>query len=93
MWSFVGSLGLFYLIYKKTRLNANKLLIEFSSDFPDVGKIAGQSPLILVTADEFVELPRPIHHNVVYIGGLGLDTAGESLKLGPEFEVRLICLY
>lgn len=59
----------------------------FRQSFPDVGQIAGESPLVLVTSDEFVELPRPVNHNVVYIGGLGMDK--NKQELNEEFEVHI----
>ncbi|KAI6222854.1 Glucuronosyltransferase [Aphelenchoides fujianensis] len=53
---------------------------HYGADFPHVGKIVGDSPLIFVNVEEFVDMPRPTYQNFVYIGGLGLhDTKNLSL--------------
>ena len=44
----------------------------FRADFPNVGEIAGNSDIVFVSTDEFVEIPRPGMPNMVNIGGLGL---------------------
>ncbi|KAH7704382.1 CRE-UGT-49 protein [Aphelenchoides avenae] len=45
---------------------------HFGSHFPHANDIAKESALTLVSVDEFTDFPRPILHNHVYIGGLGL---------------------
>lgn len=41
------------------------------NDFPDIDDIARNSSVNFILTDELVDFPRPITHNVVYIGGLG----------------------
>ncbi|CAI4229779.1 unnamed protein product [Auanema sp. JU1783] len=41
-------------------------------DFPNVREIAGNSSLCFVNADEMFDLPRPIIHKTIYVGGLGV---------------------
>lgn len=36
-------------------------------------EIARDSPLLFVRVDPIVDFPRPILHNTVFIGGLGLE--------------------
>ncbi|KAH7714674.1 CRE-UGT-49 protein, partial [Aphelenchoides avenae] len=54
---------------------------HFGADFPDLDDIAKNSPLVLVNVDELVDFPRPILHNIVYIGGIDVTNASSgSLK-------------
>jgi hypothetical protein len=46
---------------------------HFGADFPELGSIVRRSPLVFVSVDELVDFPRPIFHNIVYIGGLGIE--------------------
>uniref|UniRef100_A0AC34PUN0 Glucuronosyltransferase n=1 Tax=Panagrolaimus sp. JU765 TaxID=591449 RepID=A0AC34PUN0_9BILA len=48
---------------------------HYGPDFPSVIDLARDSDLTFVLADEFLDFPRPILHNTVYIGGLGLTSA------------------
>lgn len=43
-----------------------------SPNFPNVREIAANSSLCFVNADEMFDLPRPIIHKTIYIGGLGV---------------------
>uniref|UniRef100_A0A914PH02 UDP-glucuronosyltransferase n=1 Tax=Panagrolaimus davidi TaxID=227884 RepID=A0A914PH02_9BILA len=43
--------------------------------FPNVRKIASESTLAFINSDEFLDIPRPILHKTIYIGGLGIDEA------------------
>ncbi|KAI6199343.1 Glucuronosyltransferase [Aphelenchoides besseyi] len=71
--------------YKTTRLYQR----HFGSDFPSISEIVGSSPLVLVNVDEFVDFPRPVTHNMVYIGGLGLhDTKNTSLTAPFDLEMQ-----
>uniref|UniRef100_A0A914EL31 glucuronosyltransferase n=1 Tax=Acrobeloides nanus TaxID=290746 RepID=A0A914EL31_9BILA len=45
----------------------------YGPKFPSVEEIARESPLTFVMTDEFVDSPRPTLHNIVHIGGLGLE--------------------
>ncbi|KAH7715034.1 UGT-49 protein [Aphelenchoides avenae] len=54
---------------------------HFGKDFPALDDLAKDSPLTIVSVDEFVEFPRPLTHNIVYIGGLELaNHSAKSLK-------------
>ncbi|TMS37491.1 hypothetical protein L596_004411 [Steinernema carpocapsae] len=61
---------------------------KFGADFPDVDDLARESPLIFVSTDEFLDFPRPILHNVINIGGLGINTNTTELKEPFKSEVR-----
>ena len=54
-----------------------------SPDFPNVRDIAANASLCFVNADEMFDLPRPIIHKNVYIGGLGVK---KPQPLTDEFE-------
>uniref|UniRef100_A0A914VC94 glucuronosyltransferase n=1 Tax=Plectus sambesii TaxID=2011161 RepID=A0A914VC94_9BILA len=56
---------------------------RFGADFPDLDTLAGSSPLVFVSSEEFIDFPRPILHKTVYIGGLGLKNAK---PLDSKFE-------
>lgn len=55
----------------------------FRNDFPHVADIAKDSALTIVSTGEFVEFPRPVTHNVVYIGGLGLSNQSAAVLKEP----------
>uniref|UniRef100_A0A1I7Y9P5 UDP-glucuronosyltransferase n=1 Tax=Steinernema glaseri TaxID=37863 RepID=A0A1I7Y9P5_9BILA len=61
---------------------------RYGNDFPDVDDIAGDSPVIFVSTDEFLDFPRPTLHNIVHIGGLGLNTNTTELKEPFKSEVK-----
>uniref|UniRef100_A0A1I8B825 glucuronosyltransferase n=1 Tax=Meloidogyne hapla TaxID=6305 RepID=A0A1I8B825_MELHA len=42
---------------------------HFGPNYPNIRQIVKDSPLILVNADEFVDFPRPLFSNIIYIGG------------------------
>ncbi|ETN79847.1 hypothetical protein NECAME_09602 [Necator americanus] len=46
---------------------------KIDPNFPNVREIAANSSLCFVNADEMFDLPRPIIHKTVYIGGLGVS--------------------
>lgn len=46
---------------------------HYGEKFPNVMDIAKDADLTFVLADEFLDFPRPILHNTVFIGGLGLS--------------------
>uniref|UniRef100_A0AC34FFW1 Glucuronosyltransferase n=1 Tax=Panagrolaimus sp. ES5 TaxID=591445 RepID=A0AC34FFW1_9BILA len=43
--------------------------------FPNVREIASESTLAFVNSDEFLDIPRPILHKTIYVGGLGIGEA------------------
>uniref|UniRef100_A0A914PTI1 glucuronosyltransferase n=1 Tax=Panagrolaimus davidi TaxID=227884 RepID=A0A914PTI1_9BILA len=62
----------------------------YGPSFPNVEKIMKEKvPMMFVAADEFIDFPRPIFHNIIYIGGLGMKNAAknESLKSPFDFEM------
>ncbi|CAK5080088.1 unnamed protein product [Meloidogyne enterolobii] len=54
---------------------------HFGSNYPDIRQIIKDSPLILVNADEFVDFPRPLFSNIIYIGGIGMNEKIEEKSL------------
>uniref|UniRef100_A0A1I8B820 glucuronosyltransferase n=1 Tax=Meloidogyne hapla TaxID=6305 RepID=A0A1I8B820_MELHA len=46
---------------------------HFGPNYPNIRQIVKDSPLILVNADEFVDFPRPLFSNIIYIGGIGMN--------------------
>ncbi|KAL3108143.1 hypothetical protein niasHT_016334 [Heterodera trifolii] len=51
---------------------------HFGNAFPDLRSIVSKSPLIFVASDEFVDFPRPLFSNVIYIGGLGMEKSHDG---------------
>uniref|UniRef100_A0A914WXN7 glucuronosyltransferase n=1 Tax=Plectus sambesii TaxID=2011161 RepID=A0A914WXN7_9BILA len=47
----------------------------YGSDFPALDDLAKKTSLAFVNADEFFELPRPITHRIIYVGGIGVPKA------------------
>jgi glucuronosyltransferase len=67
---------------------------NFGEDFPDLRDIVKESPIVLVNVDEVVDFPRPIFSNIVYIGGLGMDTENEKQGLPVRiFQKKLVTLF
>uniref|UniRef100_A0A915NLX9 glucuronosyltransferase n=1 Tax=Meloidogyne floridensis TaxID=298350 RepID=A0A915NLX9_9BILA len=64
---------------------------HFGSNYPDIRQIIKDSPLILVNADEFVDFPRPLFSNIIYIGGIGMnEKIEESLdKLDDQLNFEM----
>uniref|UniRef100_A0AC35F1P5 Glucuronosyltransferase n=1 Tax=Panagrolaimus sp. PS1159 TaxID=55785 RepID=A0AC35F1P5_9BILA len=57
---------------------------HFEENFPDVEEIIKENtPLIFVNVNEFLEFPRPILHNVVYVGGLGMKATKNKTLAEP----------
>ncbi|CAD6195053.1 unnamed protein product [Caenorhabditis auriculariae] len=52
---------------------------QFDPVFPNVREIAANSSLCFVNSDEIFDLPRPIIHKTIYIGGLGVDKEPKPL--------------
>ncbi|KAK0421046.1 hypothetical protein QR680_015039 [Steinernema hermaphroditum] len=53
--------------------------------FPDLRSLGKQCPLVMVNSNELYDLPRPILHKVVYIGGLGMKQI-DGKPLEGEFK-------
>jgi glucuronosyltransferase len=67
---------------------------NFGEDFPDLRDIVKESPIVLVNVDEVVDFPRPIFSNIVYIGGLGMDTENEKHELPVRiFKIQMVNLF
>uniref|UniRef100_A0A914Q6C2 glucuronosyltransferase n=1 Tax=Panagrolaimus davidi TaxID=227884 RepID=A0A914Q6C2_9BILA len=62
----------------------------YGPSFPDVKDIIREkTPLMFVAVDEFIDFPRPILHNIIYIGGLGMKiSANETLSEPFESEMK-----
>lgn len=56
--------------------------MPLSPNFPDLRDIVRKSPYIFVNVDEFVDFPRPIFMNVIYIGGLFTQQQKGLIKVG-----------
>ncbi|KAK0398888.1 hypothetical protein QR680_002797 [Steinernema hermaphroditum] len=61
---------------------------RYGDDFPDADDIAKRSPIVFVAADELVDFPRPILHNLVYIGGLGMSHEAKILQEPLKSEME-----
>uniref|UniRef100_A0A7E4VZR8 UDP-glucuronosyltransferase n=1 Tax=Panagrellus redivivus TaxID=6233 RepID=A0A7E4VZR8_PANRE len=46
---------------------------HFGPTFPNLIDVAADSALTFVLADEFLDFPRPILHNTIFVGGLGMN--------------------
>ncbi|KAI6221495.1 Glucuronosyltransferase [Aphelenchoides fujianensis] len=62
---------------------------KFGSDFPDIRRIVGRSPLVFAATDEFIDFPRPTSPRVVNIGGLGLRAEVAHPLNGTPFEAEM----
>ncbi|RCN35520.1 hypothetical protein ANCCAN_18603 [Ancylostoma caninum] len=60
-----------YFMEKSVEQTTEIFRRKYGPHFPHLGKIAGDSDMIFVSTDEFIEIPRPTLPNVVHIGGLG----------------------
>uniref|UniRef100_A0A914V172 glucuronosyltransferase n=1 Tax=Plectus sambesii TaxID=2011161 RepID=A0A914V172_9BILA len=78
----IASISLAFHYYMATT-TTNMFRRNFGADFPHLDKIAGDSALIFVNSEEFLDFPRPILHKTVYVGGLGLK---ESKPLDEKYE-------
>ncbi|MFH4979014.1 hypothetical protein AB6A40_005723 [Gnathostoma spinigerum] len=81
--NFIQHLVSLYVYYWGRMEVTKKFRQRFGMEFPDVGDIARDSALILVASDEFVDFPRPITHNTIYIGGFSL---GQPKPVDPPFS-------
>nr|CAD2176607.1 unnamed protein product [Meloidogyne enterolobii] len=71
--------GYVYLIYGVDPLT--KIFKKhYGAAFPDLRTIVAESPFVFVNVDEFLDFPRPIFSNIIYIGGLGMEE-GKNTKI------------
>uniref|UniRef100_A0A914D273 glucuronosyltransferase n=1 Tax=Acrobeloides nanus TaxID=290746 RepID=A0A914D273_9BILA len=59
-----------------------------SQNFPDIEQIAKDSPITFVAADEILDFPRPILHNTIYVGGLGVKNNAKGLQEPYKSELK-----
>uniref|UniRef100_A0A915LIQ5 glucuronosyltransferase n=1 Tax=Meloidogyne javanica TaxID=6303 RepID=A0A915LIQ5_MELJA len=71
--------GYVYLIYGVDPLT--KIFKKhYGAAFPDLRTIVAESPFVFVNVDEFLDFPRPIFSNIIYIGGFGMEE-GKNTKI------------
>ncbi|KAK5972685.1 UDP-glucoronosyl and UDP-glucosyl transferase [Trichostrongylus colubriformis] len=63
------------LIHRKGTDMTTEVFRRLDPTFPNVREIAANASLCFVNADEMFDLPRPIIHKTIYIGGLGMSAA------------------
>uniref|UniRef100_A0A914MPP6 glucuronosyltransferase n=1 Tax=Meloidogyne incognita TaxID=6306 RepID=A0A914MPP6_MELIC len=74
--------GYVYLIYGVDPLT--KIFKKhYGATFPDLRTIVAESPFVFVNVDEFLDFPRPIFSNIIYIGGLGMEE-GKNTKINKN---------
>uniref|UniRef100_A0A1I7ZEG1 UDP-glucuronosyltransferase n=1 Tax=Steinernema glaseri TaxID=37863 RepID=A0A1I7ZEG1_9BILA len=78
------------LLYPKLIVNPQTALFRKHIDpnFPDLRELGRQCPLVMVNSNEFYDLPRPILHKIVYIGGLGMKKV-DAKPLEAEFKTAV----
>ncbi|KAI1700937.1 UDP-glucoronosyl and UDP-glucosyl transferase domain-containing protein [Ditylenchus destructor] len=69
----VESLSMVYVHLESARETTEIFRKHFGPTIKPVEEIARDSPLLFVRVDPLVDFPRPILHNTVFIGGLGLE--------------------
>ncbi|KAF7633026.1 hypothetical protein Mgra_00007607, partial [Meloidogyne graminicola] len=68
--NFFFQLASYYLSFEEYDSLTLIMRKHFGQGFPDIRQIVRDSPFILVNADEFVDFPRPLFSNIIYIGGI-----------------------
>ncbi|KAK0410143.1 hypothetical protein QR680_004973 [Steinernema hermaphroditum] len=56
-------------------------------DFPYLGDLASQCPLVMVNSNELYDIPKPTLHKVINIGGLGMKFENAKPLTGKFKEV------
>ncbi|KAK0409464.1 hypothetical protein QR680_004553 [Steinernema hermaphroditum] len=81
---------LFPVIYPGMIPNPQTALFRKHIDpnFPDLRALGKECPLVMVNSNELYDLPRPILHKVVYIGGLGMKKL-DAKPLEGEFKAAV----
>ncbi|CAJ0588293.1 unnamed protein product [Cylicocyclus nassatus] len=69
MYMYIGTI---YIHRRGTDLTT-EVFRKIDPDFPHVREIAANASLCFVNADEMFDLPRPIIHKLIYIGGLHIS--------------------
>ncbi|KAI6175018.1 UDP-glucuronosyltransferase [Aphelenchoides bicaudatus] len=99
-WNLIHSYMDRIMAYEQV-LRINRLFRRYvDPNFKDVWEIAAQSSLLFVNADEFIEPVRSVPPNVIYIGGVGMESTNlDDLKvcdinkfpfLSPNSTQRLV---
>ncbi|KJH47050.1 UDP-glucoronosyl and UDP-glucosyl transferase, partial [Dictyocaulus viviparus] len=81
-YNFYMYIGAIYIHRKGTDM-ITKIFKKFDPNFPNVREIAANASLCFVNVDEMFDLPRPIIHKTIYIGGLGIK---QPKKLDQKFS-------
>ncbi len=55
------------------------------ADFPCVEQLGKKSALAFINSEEMIELPRPITHKIIYIGGMDQKKPKPLTKVGSDF--------
>lgn len=76
----------FWNLYSITPFNevAKK---HFGTEFPDVRALISNAPLVFVNSDELFDIPRPILHKIIYIGGLDMKKPKPLTKVFTVFFI------
>ncbi|KAK0409528.1 hypothetical protein QR680_004599 [Steinernema hermaphroditum] len=78
------------ILYPKLIVNPQTALFRKHIDpnFPSLRDLGRQCPLVMVNSNEFYDLPRPVLHKIVYIGGLGMKKF-DAKPLQGEFKAAV----
>uniref|UniRef100_A0A914CL17 glucuronosyltransferase n=1 Tax=Acrobeloides nanus TaxID=290746 RepID=A0A914CL17_9BILA len=88
LWNIVQFIGDVYT-YRQGIEDTTRIFREhYGDNFPDIEQIAKNSPIAFVVADEILDFPRPILHNIVFIGGLGHENSQKELQEPYKSEME-----
>ncbi|TKR70515.1 hypothetical protein L596_022536 [Steinernema carpocapsae] len=81
---------IFPLIYPRLITNPETEVFRKHIDpnFPSLRELGKQCPLVMVNSNELYDLPRPILHKIVFIGGLGMKKA-DAKALEGDFKAAV----
>ncbi|KAH7703112.1 CRE-UGT-48 protein, partial [Aphelenchoides avenae] len=83
----IESIGNTHLFLRSNEETTKLFRRFYGADFPDLTDIARESAHLLVAVEELVDFPRPVLPNVVYIGGVGMNTTSAVLPKDLEAEL------
>jgi hypothetical protein len=67
---------------KQISKKENEIIRRYhGNDFPNLDDLAKKTAVAFVNADEFFELPRPVTHRIIYVGGIGVPQAKNLTKV------------
>uniref|UniRef100_A0A0N4Z514 glucuronosyltransferase n=1 Tax=Parastrongyloides trichosuri TaxID=131310 RepID=A0A0N4Z514_PARTI len=79
------------LQYVSSEMCTSLFRIHVDKSFPNLRNLAANSTLGFVMTDEILDVPRPILHKIIYIGGLGFSKTNllnsywdENMKMGEK---------